>query len=181
MADVLLLSLLLLLLLLLLLSLLSLLLLSLRNDGLYNLWFCLMLISRPALTHGLSLILFSGYYHPLQALRFKAFDKRRISQDIVRFVFYSLTNIWSMQIVEYSVILVDRVIKGKNRQDYRVVNYCTVSSLSYLMISIFISPANIAEIPSGILSREILRSQTRCLTFLFGWRYMPPSINYFLQ
>ena len=77
------------------------------------------------------------------------------------------------------MILVGKVIKGKYRQDNKIIKYFTVSSLLYLMTSIFISPANIAEISSGILSRETSRSETKCLKFPCGWRYMLSTIKYF--
>ena len=71
----------------------------------------------------------------------------KVSLYISLLVFDSLINIWPRQVAEYLVILVGKVIYGKNRQDNKVVKYFIISSLLYLMISKFISPANIAEIP----------------------------------
>ena len=98
----------------------------------------------------------------------------------IRSLFDTLINIWSMQVAEYSVIRVGKVMYGRNRLDNKVVRYCKVSALSYLIISIFMSPAKITVISSGILSRAVSKSLIKCLTLPFGWRYIPPTMNYFL-
>ena len=87
------------------------------------------------------------------------------------------TKIWSMHVAEKSVILVGRVIKGRNLFPSNVVRYFMESSFSYLIISTLISPARIIVEGPTIWSIVLSRSKTKWFVFPFGCLYIPPTVN----